>query len=106
MIVHVVLFRPRADLAAPSRNALAAAVDRARREIPSIRRFAVGERTLRDARYAREMEEFPFVALIEFDDLAALQAYLQHPAHAELGRLFWMTSEKALAYDFDLTTDL
>jgi hypothetical protein len=106
MIVHLVLFRPRADFGAADRNAIAAAIDRARREIPAIRKFAVGKRTFRETNYAREMEDFPFVALVEFDDAAALQAYLQHPAHLELSRLFRTTSEKALAYDFELAAEV
>jgi hypothetical protein len=105
MIVHVVLFRPKADLGAADRSALAAAIDRARREIPEIR-FAVGRRTFRETNYARDMEDFPFVALLEFDDAAALQAYLRHPVHMELSRLFWTTSDKALAYDFDLSAGI
>lgn len=102
MIVHLVLFRPKPGLGAADRDALVAAIEHARREIPSIRRFAVGERTEREAAYTSQAEEFPFLALIEFDDLAALHEYLRHPAHAELGRLFWTTSEKALAYDFEM----
>jgi hypothetical protein len=101
MIVHLVLFRPKAGFAEADRNALAAAIDGARREIPSIRAFRVGERTMRETSYAQHADEFPYAALVEFDDLAGLRAYLEHPAHAELGRLFWTASDKAVAYDFE-----
>jgi hypothetical protein len=102
MVIHVVLFRPKADLDAASREALAAAIDRARREIPSIRRFVVGKRILQGTNYAALMDDFPLAALVEFDDVAGVEAYLRHPAHADLSRLFWMTGEQSLAYDFDL----
>lgn len=103
MIVHVVLFRPRADLAAADRLSLVAAIERAHREIPVIRRFLVGTRTLREAGYAPAMPEYPFIALIEVDDERALQEYLAHAAHAELARWFWQTGDSSLAYDFDVS---
>jgi hypothetical protein len=101
MIVHVVLFRPKADLGAADRASLGAAIERAHREIPAVRRFLVGARTAREVSYASGMPDYPFIALIELDDERALQAYLAHPAHRELGRLFWETSDSALAYDFE-----
>jgi hypothetical protein len=104
MIAHVVLFKPRGDISMADRQAFAGAIRRARREIQGIRRFHIGRRVLRDASYAQAMpEDFSYAALIEFDDLAALQAYLQHPAHDEIGSWFWKASEAALAYDYELT---
>lgn len=102
MIVHVVLFRPKADLAAADHASLAGAIERAHREIPVIHRFLVGSRTMRDAGYAAGMPDYPFIALIELDDDDALRQYLAHPAHAELARWFWQTSDAALAYDYVL----
>lgn len=101
MIAHVVLFRPRHGLDGDALEGVFAAIERAHREIEVVRRFLVGKRTLRGASYAAAMEEFPFAALIEFEDLPALQAYLAHPAHQDLGRRFWETSDAALAYDFE-----
>jgi hypothetical protein len=102
MVLHVVLFRPKAALAGADRASLVAAIERAHREIPAIRRFLVGTRTLREVSYAAVMPDYPFVALVEVDDTRALEQYLAHPAHAELGRLFWQTSDSALAYDFEV----
>ncbi len=100
MLFHVVLFRPKPGLAAADRASLVAAIERAHREIPVIRRFAVGKRVFRTASYASGLPEYPFIAVVELDDEAALQQYLQHPAHGELARWFWQTSDSALAYDF------
>ncbi|HSL22601.1 MAG TPA: Dabb family protein [Vicinamibacterales bacterium] len=102
MIAHLVLFRPKGDLPAADRESLVAAIDAAHREIPAIRRFRVGKRTMRSAPYAAAMPEYSFIALIEVDDEAALQAYLDHPAHAQLARWFWSAGDGALAYDFAL----
>lgn len=75
----------------------------AAREIPSVRRFHIGNRVLHGAAYEQQMtQDFPFVALVEFDDLAGLQAYLQHPKHQKLGALFYQLQEAALAYDYEV----
>jgi hypothetical protein len=103
MVVHVVLFRPRADAGEDERRAFVDAIVRARREIPGIRRFSLGRRIMREVSYAQAMpEDFTFAAVIEFDDADALRAYLRHPAHDELGARFWSTSEAALAYDYEV----
>ena len=102
MIAHIVFFRPRADLTSGDVEGLIAAIERAHREIRSVRGFRVGKRTRRSASYAAGIEEFPYAALVELDDLRALEEYLAHPAHEDLGRRFWETSEAAAAYDFEL----
>jgi Stress responsive A/B Barrel Domain len=104
MIAHVVLFKPRRDLSAEDRSVFGDAILRAQREIPGIRRFSVGRRVLKEASYAQAMpEDFSYAAIIEFDDLAALQTYLNHPVHEPLGAWFWKTSEATLVYDYELT---
>jgi hypothetical protein len=104
MIAHLVLFKPRKDLSAADRNEFGDAIQRARSDIPGIRRFSIGRRVLKEAGYAQAMpEDFSYAAIVEFDDLAALQAYLIHPVHEPLGALFWKTSEATLVYDYELT---
>ena len=102
MIVHLVLFRPKSDLPDADRVGLVDAIARAHREIASIRKFTVGKRTMREASYAQVMPDYPYAALVEFDDARGLQEYLAHPAHQELGRRFWETSDSPLAYDYEL----
>ncbi len=86
-----------------------AALKAAAQEIPTVRRFHVGERVMHGAAYEKLMpEDYPFAAVIEFDDLAGLQAYLQHSKHRELGELFYKLQDAALAYDYevkDVTVD-
>jgi hypothetical protein len=103
MVVHVVLLAPRADLTADGRDAVMAALERAARDIPSVRRVRVGRRIRHGSDYERRMPvDFPFAAIFEFDDLAGLQAYLAHPAHEDLGARFDDSFSAALAYDYEM----
>ena len=101
MLVHVVLFRPKPGLADSHRAAMFDALCDAAQEIPTVRRFHVGTRVIHGAAYESLMSlDFPFAALVEFDDLAGLQTYLNHPAHDRLGQLFYALQDAALAYDY------
>jgi hypothetical protein len=80
-----------------------AALDNAASGIPSVRRFLVGARMTHGAAYEKAMpQDFPFAAIIEFDDLAGLQEYLSHASHARLAELFYSLQEAALAYDYEV----
>ena len=45
---------------------------------------------------------YSHAALLEFDDVAGLRAYLEHPAHQELASRFFEAFEEALIYDFEV----
>jgi hypothetical protein len=104
VIAHVVLFRPRPALSAGDREALVSAFRTALQAIPSIRRARVGRRVTHGRPgYEQLMRiNFPYAAVIEFDDTAGLAAYLAHPAHEQLGDQFFAVFEEALMYDFEL----
>lgn len=103
MFLHLVLFRPKPGIAESDRAAMFAALNAAAGDIPTVRRFHVGARVTHGAAYERLMpHDFPFAAIIEFDDLAGLQAYLRHPAHERLGELFYALQDAALAYDYEV----
>jgi hypothetical protein len=103
MIAHVVLFRTRPDLSVEDRLGLGEVLAEALRAIPSIRRARVGRRVTHGRGYEQMMRvDYPFVALLEFDDVAGLQAYLEHPAHAQLATRFFAAFEEALMYDYEL----
>lgn len=104
MIVHVVLFRPKADLTPDERAALVAFLTDAARDIPAVRRFRLGRR-IRHGREGYEQamrEDYEYALLAEFDDLDSLTRYLAHPAHAALGRHFTQSADAALAYDYEI----
>jgi hypothetical protein len=103
VIVHVVLFRPRADLTAAARDSLAEAVSHAVRSIPSLRRAQVGRRVTHGRPYEASMRaDYSHAALFEFDDVAGLRAYLEHPAHEQMARRFFVAFEDALMYDYEM----
>ena len=105
MLVHVVLFQPKQGIAESDRAAMFAALKAAATEIPTVRRFRVGARVTHGAAYEKLMRhEFAFAAIIEFDDLAGLQVYLQHPAHERLSGLFYALQDAALAYDYEVNS--
>ena len=101
MVAHIVLFRPKPDISPTDRQAMFDALEAAATGIPSVRRFQIGTRVTHGPQYEQLMtEDYPYAAVIEFDDLAGLQSYLQHPRHQALGELFHRLLEKALAYDY------
>ena len=103
MIAHVVVFRPKPDLSADDRRSLVAAFERAIREIPAVRGVRVGRRVTCGAGYEQRMPEtVDYLIVIDFDDLEALQTYLHHPAHEELGARFNQSLSSALMYDFEV----
>ena len=102
MVVHVVLFRPKADVSEADRAGMFDALAVAATAIPSVRRFRVGKRVVHGAGYEQLMtEDFPFAAIVEFDDLSGLRAYLEHSNHQRLGELFYRLQEAALVYDYE-----
>jgi hypothetical protein len=103
VITHTVLFRPRHDLTEDQRRAVAAALTSALRDIPSIRRVQVGRRVLVGRPYEQLMRvDYTHAAVLQFDDLDGLRAYLEHPSHEALATRFFEIFEEALMYDFDL----
>ncbi len=103
MLFHVVLFRPRADLGVADRADLLEAFEEALRRIPSIRRFHVGRRVTHGAGYESLMPvSLDYAAIVEFDDLAGLQAYLRHPAHEALGQRFMRSLEASAILDYQM----
>jgi hypothetical protein len=103
MVFHIVLFRPRPDLPLEAQGQFLEALRATSRAVPSIRRLHVGRRVTHGRGYEAAMtEDFPYAAVIEFDDLAALRAYLEHPDHEELGRLFGEAMAAGLIYDYTM----
>ena len=103
MIAHLVLLKPRPDLSRSDRDGLASAFEHAVRTIPTVREVRVGRRVMHGAGYEQAMPDAAdFVAMLQFDDLAGLQTYLAHPAHAELGARFGASLASSLVFDFEV----
>ena len=103
MVAHIVLFRPKADIAPSDRKAMFDALEAAATGIPSVRRFQIGTRVTHGRSYEQMMTaDYPYAAVIEFDDLAGLQSYLQDATHEKLGELFYRLLEAGLVYDYEM----
>ncbi len=102
MIAHIVLFRPKPTLTDAEREELVTALQRAVAGIPSIARARIGRRILlnRPGYETAMAEHFEYSAILEFDSESDLRAYLDHPAHAELGKRLFASAAAVLAYDF------
>ena len=103
MVAHVVLFRPRGGLTPDDRAALLEAFSHAVRDIPGIRRTSIGKRVTLGRKYEQLMtENYEFAAVLEFDDLSALERYLAHPAHQTLAQRFFASLDASLIYDYEM----
>jgi hypothetical protein len=103
MIWHLVLLKPRPDLAAADRQAFAAAFRRAVTAIPTVRGVRVARRVTHGAGYEQSAPDAAdYLAVIEFENRAGLESYLSHPAHDELGLRFGQSLSAAMVYDFEL----
>jgi stress responsive alpha/beta barrel protein len=103
MVLHVVLFRPKPDIADSDRQVMFDALSAAARDIPSVKRFQVGHRVTHGRPYERLMkEDFSYAAVVQFDDLAGLKAYLEHSAHETLGAKFMELLDVGLIYDYEV----
>jgi hypothetical protein len=105
MIAHVVLFQPRPDLTDEQRAKVLAALASAARGAPSVRSCRIGRRVKHGLPgYEQEMPDFEFAAIIEFESVEGLRAYLKHPAHAAVGEQFSKAATAALAFDYEVMT--
>ena len=107
MIAHIVLFRPKPDLGADETRELIDAFSRAVSLIPTVRSARVGRRIRLGVTYeALPQPDLSYLAIVEFDDVAGLHAYLEHPAHIEIGRRFWDASAEQQVYDVEVEDHL
>jgi hypothetical protein len=98
-----VLFRPKDGLSGTQRLTFVKALEDAFAGIHVIKRARVGKRRKLGRVYdTRNAQDFPFLAILEFESESDLVAYLEHPAHRSLGEQFYVASESALALDFEL----
>ena len=104
MIAHIVLLQPRPDLTEQQRDDALATLRRSARDVPGIRRLRLGRRLKHGLPGYEQLmaQDFEFALIVEVDDVGALKAYLEAPAHIALGQLFYTATTAALAYDFTL----
>jgi hypothetical protein len=102
MILHIVLYRPRPGLDAAARRGFIDAIAATRAAVPGITNFWVGRRLDDGPSYRMSgFPDFPFAAVVAFEDRAGLLAYLQHPLHDAVSQHFNSAAESAFIYDFE-----
>jgi hypothetical protein len=103
VIAHIVLLHPKADLTPAERDAFASAFEHALSNIPEVKRATVGKRVRLGRLYDQQSPtDYSFAAILQFETEDDLRAYLDHPAHQQLGQQFYVVLDAALAMDFDM----
>ena len=105
MIAHIVLFSPRADRSPDDLRSFAQSVIDTCRSVPSVQRSYVGRAAHVDPGYHRSFGDktYEFAAVLEFVSRSELVAYLTHPLHHELGRLFWENCASTVIMEAEMT---
>ncbi|HET7697508.1 MAG TPA: Dabb family protein [Vicinamibacterales bacterium] len=108
MIAHIVLLQPRAGLTDGERAEALATLRRAAHGVPEIRSIRLGRRVTHGLPGYEQLmhQDFAYALIVEVDDVDALKRYLQAPAHAALGELFYRATSAALAYDYEIDEQL
>jgi hypothetical protein len=101
VILHVVLYQPKASASQAELSELIASLEQVSREIPSVRQVRVGKSLDLGIDYLRQAngQEYGYCAVFEFNDKNGLLAYLGHESHAKLAELFWKTCEQPMIMD-------
>ena len=101
MILHVVLYQPKATATPEQLAELAGALEAASREIASISQVRVGKAVDFGFGYNNwpQDQNTGNVAIFEFKDRSSLESYLAHDAHRKLAALFWSTSDHPIIFD-------
>ncbi|MET0828412.1 MAG: Dabb family protein [Microbacterium sp.] len=96
MIRHVAVFRFVPEFAGAEREHWVSLVLALEGQIPELRRMSVGV----DVLGGPASHELAIVA--DFDDLAGLEAYTRHPAHAEVLRISGPVKTSLATVDFEM----
>jgi hypothetical protein len=103
MIAHIVLLQPKPDLTAAQRADALETIQKSMANLPDVRRFRLGQRVKHGLPGYEQLmkQDFDFALIVEVEDVDALKRYLEAPAHAALGDLFYSATAAALAYDYE-----
>ena len=101
MILHVVLYQPRATATLEERTELVAALEAACHEIPVIQQVRVGKAMDLGMGYMNWSldQQMDYVAVFEFRDEIDLRSYLAHDHHRRLAEMFWKVCERTTIID-------
>ncbi|HKV39848.1 MAG TPA: Dabb family protein [Blastocatellia bacterium] len=99
MIRHVVFFKFKPEASKAQRDSVVAQLRALPDQIDVIRKFEVGENILPQAR------AWDAVLIGEYDDLAALDVYSNHPAHVAVVARIREISDSVGSVDYEFGVD-
>lgn len=99
MIVHLLLIKPRADLAAGERAELEEAIPRLA-SVPGVQKLTWG----RD--FSGRSKGYQYAAAMEFESRTSLEAYGVHDAHRQIVAIFVRLTEERLVVDYETGTSV
>ena len=104
MVSHIVFFNPKATLGDGDLLVFAQSMQDAMRQIPGISRALIGQSVNIEPSYPRSLgdQTYRYAAVLEFPSEVELRAYLEHPLHREIGRLFWEACGSAIVVEAEL----
>jgi hypothetical protein len=106
MITHVVLFSPQSRIGDQQKSEILVSLQRAVEQCPTVRASRIGRRVRHGLPgYEQQMrEDYQYLLELDFDDVAGLRIYLEHPAHGSIGAFFTSAASASLAYDYEVVT--
>lgn len=97
MILHLVLFRFRAGVSQAAIDAARDGLLALRQSVPEVRKMAWNRNLGPSA------PDYPFILSVTLDDMAAVERYLNHPAHVDaVARWLAPVREARLAVDIEV----
>ena len=109
MILRLVLFHLRGEVTDYDSRVLLSSVTAAVKSVPGLLSFNVGRRvdgdgayTLGEASANKDAAPFDYAAVFQFENANSLQAYLRHPAQAEIRTRFAAVVSSAITCDYEI----
>ena len=103
MILHIVLYQPKATASLEELQALSQAIEEAARDIQTISQVRVGR--AKDLGFGYKTWPYNqtsgYAAVFEFSDIHGLRAYLMHDRHKDLAEMFWKTCDNPTILDVE-----
>jgi hypothetical protein len=108
MILRVVLFHLRSEVSDYDSRLLLTSITSAVKSVPGLLSFNVGRRLESDGAYTlgdagnAQASPYDYAAVFQFENAKALQAYLKHPAQAEIRARFTAVVSTAVTCDYEI----
>ncbi len=108
MILHLVLYQPRATATPVECAELTSALEAACHQIPAIQQVRVGKAVNLGMGYKNRSQgqQYDYVAVFQFRDELDLKSYLANDHHRALAEMFWKVCERTTIIDISAVDPL